>query len=295
MFMAGIALAAVGLLGLAPRTGGTGWRGSLSAVAAGGTRLRTVALSSFSVGVALLVTGLALAGTGTGSPSEGFSIPSIDSGTISKPVSYTPVCSTTAGFQVCVHPAYRDYLPQVASALDAAVAELAGLPGAPARAVEVAQTALPESLGAYGNGNGQVTHGVYQFSMNNALALQPDASMLQDGFEQDIVHAVVVGSAGQVVPGTQHNGAGDAGLQSDNGSLAQQAVEDGLLKVLGAAPYPAVGPRDGPGARQFQQQQDEVTAAAAKFAAQPAATRHAWLVANLAALKSGTITLARVP
>ena len=38
-----------------------------------------------------------------------------------------------------------------------------------------------------------------------------------------------------------------------------------------------------------------VTAAAARFAALPAATRHAWLAANLAALKAGRITLARIP
>jgi hypothetical protein len=42
-------------------------------------------------------------------------------------------------------------------------------------------------------------------------------------------------------------------------------------------------------------QQPQVTAAAARFAALPAATRHAWLAANLAALKAGHITLARIP
>ena len=38
-----------------------------------------------------------------------------------------------------------------------------------------------------------------------------------------------------------------------------------------------------------------MTEAAAKFAALPAATRHAWLVANLAALKAGPITVAQLP
>ena len=46
---------------------------------------------------------------------------------------------------------------------------------------------------------------------------------------------------------------------------------------------------------QFRQQQNAVTQAAAKFAALPAATRHAWLVANLAALKAAAITVARLP
>src|SRR5258708_23974378 len=41
--------------------------------------------------------------------------------------------------------------------------------------------------------------------------------------------------------------------------------------------------------------QPQVTAAAARFAALPGATRHAWLGANLAALKAGRIALARIP
>jgi hypothetical protein len=66
---------------------------------------------------------------------------------------------------------------------------------------------------------------------------------------------------------------------------------DGLLEALGAKPYKVPQPYgNGPAATPAQ-----VTSAAAKFAALPAATRHAWLAANLAALKAGTITLAQVP
>jgi hypothetical protein len=68
MFMGGVALAAVGLLGLSPRTGGAGWRGALSAVSGGGARLRTVALSAVAAGAALAIAGFALASTATGSP-----------------------------------------------------------------------------------------------------------------------------------------------------------------------------------------------------------------------------------
>jgi hypothetical protein len=291
MFMGGVALAAVGLLGLSPRTGGTGWHGALSAAAAGGARLRTIALSCCAVGVALLVAGLGLAGTGTGSPSSGYEIPAIDDHVASQPIPYTPVCSPAGSFQVCVHPAYRDYLPQLTSALDAAVTELAGLPGTPVRASEVSHTALPAVVDE-DNGDGQVAHGVYEFTMNNAVALVPDASPLRDGFQQDIVHAVIVGSLGQVVTTTAPDGGKSAGFQPNNGTLAQQAVEDGLLRVLGCQPYPVGGPAN---SKQFQQQQNEVAKAAAKFAALPAATRHAWLAANLTALKAGPITLAQLP
>jgi len=283
MVFGGVTLAALGLLGLSSRTGGTGWRGALSAVAAGGARLRTVALTFFAVGVALLVAGLGLAGTATGSPSGGYEIPSIDSGIISKPIPYTPVCST-GSFPVCVHPAYRGYLPPVSAAMAAAVAELAGLPGAPARATEVPQERLPQAVG-YGNGDGEVTNGVYQFTLTNAVALQPDPSLLKDSFQQDIVHAVIVGSPGQIVTSTLPDGTKTTGFQPDNGTPAQQAVEGGLLEALGVRPYQYPNPVP----------PSEVTAAAAKFAALPAATRHAWLVANLAALRAGTITVAQVP
>ena len=41
--------------------------------------------------------------------------------------------------------------------------------------------------------------------------------------------------------------------------------------------------------------QAQVNAAAQRFAALPAATRHAWLAAHLAALRAGHLTLAQLP
>jgi hypothetical protein len=295
-FMAGPVLAAVGVLGLSARTGGVGWRGALSAVAAGGARLRIIAGSAVAVGVALVVAAVALAGTANVSDSTStLQIPAIDNALAgSKPIPYTPVCSSAASFHVCVHPAFRAYLPQVTSALGAVVTELAGLPGAPVRAVEVPQSALPPVV-AEGNGDGQVKGGVYEFSLTNAVALGTHPSLLSGSLQQDIVHAVIVGSPGQVVTSTAPNGNKSTSLQPDNGTTAQQAVEDGLLQALGSQPFPAAGPQNGPGAQQFQQQQNEVAKFAANFAALPAATRHAWLVAHLAALKAGTITVAQLP
>ena len=294
MVFGGVTLAAVGLLGLSPRTGGTGWRGSLSAIAAGGARLRTAALALFAAGAALVVAGSGLAASATGSPAGGYEIPSIDSGIISKAILYTPVCSSAGSFQVCLHPAFRDYLTPVTATMSAAVTELAGLPGAPVRAVEVPQAALP-GLVSFGNGEGQITNGTYEFTLDNAVALQPDPRMLHDGFQQDIVHAVIVGPVGKLVTSALPGGGKTTGFQPDNGTLAQQAVEDGLLQALGSGPYPVPGPGNGPRAQQAELQQEGVAAAAARFVALPAATRHAWLVANLAALKAGTITLVQVP
>jgi hypothetical protein len=277
-FMAGVALASVGVLGLSARTGGVGWRGALSGVAAGGARLRIIAGSAVAVGVALAVAAFVLAETANvADATSTLQIPVIDNALAgAKPIPYTPVCSSAGSFPVCLHPAFRGYLPQVTAALSAVVAELAGLPGTPVRATEVSQAALPPTI-VQGNGNGQVTDGVYRFTMTDAVALAADPGLLRDGLQQDIVHAVVVGSTGQIA------------------TTAQQAVEDGLLQVLGSRPYPVGGPQNGPGAQQFQQQQDEVAQAAAKFAALPAATRHAWLAAHLAALTAGTITVAQLP
>jgi hypothetical protein len=292
MFLGGAALAALGLLGVSPRTGGAGWRGALSAASAGGARLRAIALSVFAVGVALAVTGFGLAGTATGSTGGGsFSIHAIDdhlSG--SGPVPYTPACATgSGGVQVCVHPAFRPYLSQIAAALRPVTAELAGLAGTPTAAREVPLSALPAAVLA-GNGVGQVTGGVYRFTLADALPLTPDASYLKDAIQPDVVHAVIVGS----LPGTMVTlPDGSQKFQPDFGTPAQQAVMDGILKTLGSPAYPTGGP--GPAGQRSQQDEAPIASAAARFAVLPAATRHAWLAANLPALNAGTITLARLP
>ena len=69
--------------------------------------------------------------------------------------------------------------------------------------------------------------------MDNAVDLDPDPTRFRDGFQQDIVHAVIVGPIGQWP---------DAGrrrpFQPDTGTPAQQAVVNGLLKAIGSQPYP---------------------------------------------------------
>ncbi len=290
MFFAGAALGAIGLLGLSPRTGGVGWRGALDAASGGGARLRTLATAVFAVGVALAVAGFSLAGTATGSTFTGMKIPLLHDSASDQPLRYTPLCGGSASFPVCLHPAFQSYLSQVVKSLALVMPEVAGLPGAPVRAAEVPDQALPAVVAA-GTGNGVVagTPPVYEFTVDNAIGLQPDQTQL-DGFEQDIAHAVIVGPIGTVVP---MPGGGDA-FQPDTGTPAQQAVVNGLLKAIGSQPYPAGGPGDNPDAQQLKQQA-RITAAAARFAALPLATRHAWLAANLAALKAGHLTLAQIP
>jgi hypothetical protein len=292
IFFAGAALGAIGLLGLSPRTGGVGWRGALHAASGGGARLRTLATVIFAVGVSLAVAGFALAGTARGSVLGGMGIPVLHDSASDKPIAYTPVCAAAGSFEVCLHPAYQNYLSQAVRSFNPVMAEVAGLPGAPLRAIEVSDRTLPQ-VALTNNSAGVVTGTppVYEFTMDNAVTLVPDAPQFQDGFRQDIVHAVIVGPIGQMV--TMKDGS--TAFQPSTGTPAQQAVVDGLLQAIGSQPYPANALDHGVAAGQSPQQQAQITAAAARFAARPSATRQAWLVANLAALKAGRITLAQLP
>ena len=289
MFFTGCTLGAVGLLGLSPRTGGAGWRGALDLASGGGARLRAVATAVFAAGIALAVVGFGLAATArVSSVTGGVEVPVLHDGASDKAIPYAPICAdASGGFPVCLHPAYKSYLGQVVSSVGPIMAELSGLPGAPARAAEVFGQALP-SVVPQANRDGVVTGSppVFEFSMDGALAQVPNAAQFRDGFRQDIVHAVIVGPVGQMTA--------DGGFQPDTGTPAQQAVEDGLLTAIGSQPYPLCPQGDYSGAGQCTPQA-QVTAAAARFAALPAAPRHAWLAAHLAALRAGRITLALIP
>ena len=201
IFFAGATLGAMGLLGLSPRTGGVGWRGALAAASADGARVRTVATAVFAVGVGLAVVGFGLAGTAKGSVTSGAEIPLLHGSAADRPIPYTPVCGGSASFPVCLHPAYQSYLGQAVKSFDLVMPELAGLPGAPVRATEVADRTLPAIVFDQG-GDGVVagTPPVYEFTMDNALALIPDPALFQDGFEQDVAHLVIVGAVGRMVP-----------------------------------------------------------------------------------------------
>jgi hypothetical protein len=277
MFMLGVTLAALGVLGLSTRTGGVGWRGALSAVAAGGARLRTFAMSFLAVGVALAVAGFVLAETANVSdPNSTLQIPVIDNALAgSTPIPYTLAC-TPAGsaFPVCVHPAYRPYLSWVTGALDPVMAQLSGAPGVPASARDLSASS---QVVQQGFAIGQIADGSYDFSLSSTLNFPPTASEVREALQRDLLTAIIIGSPGKFVS-TQDGPV----FQPNNGTPAQQAVMDGLMQALGTKPH-------------LKRDSAQVVSAVYRFAALPSATRHAWLVANLAALKAGQITLAQVP
>jgi hypothetical protein len=275
MLLAGIAVAALGLTGLPARAGGQ-W-------------LRRAAAVVTLVGVASAVTAVHLASTARLS-AHGLVIPALHDAANDAPITYTPACGRAAGVPVCLNPAYRRWRPDVTAALAPVLAEVAGLPGAPVRAIQVA-AAYPSG----GDGPPQaITLGGHPSVLRLSLGLlnmpgpcglcAPVAGIpFADQMRLLFAHAFV-------------------GAGSGSGSPVQQAVQAALLRGAGipfaeqpalmaatenfpgSGPAPAPGPATGP-----------VYAAALRLATQPAAARQAWLAAHLAALRAGRITLKELP
>jgi len=95
MLLAGITLAAVGLLGLPSR--------------AGSLRLRWTAAVVTLAGVVMAGTAIGLATTARLGPA-GIVIPALHDAANDREIPATPVCSHTAGTPVCLNPVYRPYL-----------------------------------------------------------------------------------------------------------------------------------------------------------------------------------------
>lgn len=254
-------------------------------------RLRWTAMAVTAAGVIAAGTAAGLAASARPGP-HGVVVPALHDAASDRPIPYTPACGR-GGIPVCVHPAYRAELAAVTAALSPAAREIAGLPGAPVRAVQVAAT----------------------YAADQGLHLKRDAP----------VPAATIGGSPPVlrVPLGHLNlpGAFGANRQDFTGQLrlqylhaftgagpgagdpAQQAVQAALLRgagvpfaaqprMLGIDGLPPSGPPapDGPGPAK-----GPVYDAARRFAALPAAARHAWLATHLAALRAGQLTLAQLP
>jgi hypothetical protein len=280
MFMGGIAVALFGALGLA-----TALRELSSARAAparsGGWLFRAVAVILVACGVAASWTAFALAGTAKPDAVGGWEIPALHSAASDQPVPITQDCTSSSGFQVCVHPAFSFYLHDLAAALDPVAAEIAGLPGAPAAAKEAASMSGGQIVQSGISGNPPVFEFTAEWvgTMFGQFYGIPDPAGWAQGFQQGLLDTFLTGPSRQ---------AGPVPLDA-----AQQAVEDALLITAGTDLSATSGtmlqngqPIAGPPA---------VVSAAQRFAALSASARHAWLAAHLAALRAGTITLAQIP
>jgi hypothetical protein len=282
MFLAGLAAAALGLTGLPARAGGPGLRRAAAAV--------TLA------GVASAGTAVGLVTTARLEP-HGMVIPALHDAANDRPISYTPVCGQAAGVPVCLNPAYRSILPDVTAALRPVLGEVAGLPGWPARATQVA--------GAYSSREGGSGQAVTISGHPPVLRMPLDADNLPGAFGGTtaqfadqlrllFVHAFVGARAGagttaqQAVQAVLLQGAGlpfatQPIILSDLG-LPSWALATRQEQASGPGSRNAPGPATGP-----------VYTAARRFATLPSATRHAWLAAHLGALRSGQLTLEQLP
>jgi hypothetical protein len=277
MFLAGIAVAALGVTGLPARAGGP-W-------------LRRAAAVLTLAGVVSAGTAAGLATTARLS-AHGMAIPALHDAANDAPIPYTPACGRADGVPVCVNPAYGRWLPDVTAALAPVLTEVAGLPGAPVRATQVAA--------AYPSGHG----GPPQAMMlgGRPPVLRMSLGMLDMPGPCGFCDGPVATNqfAGQMRLLAVHAFVGAGG---GPGSPVQQAVQAALLrgagipfaaqpKALGSVGLLPSGPAtpNGPGPAT-----GPVYAAAGRLAAWPAAARRAWLAAHLAAVRAGRLTLQELP
>ncbi len=290
MFMGGVLLVMVGLLALLPAARVPGVRGLSFATR---RRLTVVAAAGVACGVAASATAFWMAGTARYSLTTGWEIPALHDAADDQPVPYTLDCTGSA-FKVCIHPAFAPYLGAMSAALQPAAAEIAGLPGAPVRAEMTMGYTLPavaRTTSVYDYSAEQ--EGFDSFWTIPALARTADWEQAE---QQDFITWFVSAPAERDRPGLT--------------TPAQEAVAIALLAKIGApvpGGYPQFsqpGPQSGtsstsstPGASGTQPGASaaQITAAASGFESLSSAARHAWLAANIAALRSGTVTLAQLP
>ena len=308
MFLAGLAAAALGALGLQ--------------AVAGGRWLRAVAAAVTVAGLAAAGTGTALAGTARVG-AHGMVIPALHDAATDRAVPYTPVCSH-GPVPVCMQPAYRAYLPEVTAALGPLLSQVAGLPGGPTRVTQVAVTSVQAQRENGIGFGGPVMSGrppVLRLPLSgltlpgegNSPAAQFTAYLRQQ-YGQMIVNdllglpsgTVAIGVGQQVAPrlsaqfavaralGRVLNltgpapprsssppgraGGGGAGARAGTGSEARGSGQGAAGSASGASPSPA-----------------RMQAAVDRFAALPESARHAWLATHLPALRAGRITLSEIP
>jgi hypothetical protein len=273
VFLAGLTLAVTGALG-APAGSGSRW-------------VRGVAAACALAGLAAAGTAVALAGTGRLEPYGMIAIPALHNAASDQPIRYTPVC-TGGAVPVCLNPAYRSYLPVVAAALQPALTEVAGLPGAPARIAQAAPVFREAPRGGvYVSAVGVAGAGARAVGGPVSRLILPDPLPGQSANGAVITTAQF---AAQIrVLGGQNIIASVIGGDSP----AQQAVQAALLRVTGALPSQLPGWMQS--RRTGRPPSAATRAAAQRFAALPAAARQAWLAGHLTALRAGRVTLAQLP
>lgn len=270
LFLAGLTVALLGSLGLI----GTG--------AGGGRWLRVAVAGVTAAGLAAAGKAFGLAGTARLEP-YGVVIPALHDAASDRPIAYTPVC-TSGALPICLHPNYQGAASSVAVALDPLLTRVAGLPGAPVRTAQTPIPLSPQSNLLYTSVGGSPAELYLPLYWS---AGEPSAA--------DFVGEVQAQAGPAIVDAVIDPAAADSGTLG--GSPAQQAVEAALLEESGIAlaPNAAAAQSSWPPEIVGPASESPAHAAAERFRALPTATQHAWLLANLSALRAGQISLGQLP
>ncbi|MFE9426150.1 hypothetical protein ACFYNO_24680 [Kitasatospora sp. NPDC006697] len=286
LFMLGLTVAALGVLGV-------------RAMGAGSVA-RTAAVVVTAAGLVAAGAGVQLAGTSK-AVANGTSISAVHDSGNDEPINDKQVCDGSAGVQVCLSPVYQGYLANLSTALTPLFKEVAGLPGAPTRTEQVLFPYHGEAVYSTSAVDGDVLriglnigrNGMTCFLTGPKSSTCVTVSKLWDN--ADLVGAAIRPHTAKTVVDQLVGGTTDA----------QQAVSAGLLTAIGVTltdpgapsmlpngapvvPNPDIqvmGPRAG----------TPVAAAAQRFAALTPEARHAWLAGHLTDLRAGHLTLTDLP
>jgi hypothetical protein len=304
MFLAGLTVAVLAALALP--------RGS------GGRSLRAAAAVLTAAGLLAAGTAVTLAGTGRMNDHGMIVIPALHDAAADRPARYAPACSPAA-IPVCLNPAYARFRPATVAALRPVLRELAGLPGAPARISQAAATYRQGAGNSVSVGlRGPFLRGrppVFRLVLPGQLpgpplstselasevrsVAGPDiiASVTADGpaaspAQHAVTAALILAAGGRVsagppgrTPAASRARAGGRPPASSRAAAPSRAPTAGRGRTGGRTQLPPWSTAPG----------SPVFAAAQRFAALPAAARHAWLVQHLTALRAGQVTLAQLP
>jgi hypothetical protein len=272
LFLVGLTVAAAGALGLTA--------GPRSAPGPRSVRVAAAALTAF--GMAAAGIGATLAGTARVGP-HGIAVPAVHDPAADRPLATRPACDGAA-VPVCLNPVFAADLPAVGAAIQPVLAEVAGLPGAPTRVEQAyhgsaAGSAEPGAATAVVRGRPAMLELGFNAVFAGRSCLGPPAGCVTAArlwTTPALTTRVLRPTVGRAVFGA-----------------VERAVAEGLLLATGASEAP-VSPGAPPAADPALPGSPEY-AAAQRFAALPAATRHGWLAAHLPTLRAGRLGLADLP
>ncbi|WP_075016803.1 hypothetical protein [Actinacidiphila rubida] len=281
LFLGGLAVAALGALGVQAVCGAAG--------------LRRLAAAVTAVGLASCGTAVALIGTAR-VEANGVVVPALHDAADDRPLTYTPVCGGRR-IRICLHPVYQAYLPTLTAALDPLLREVAGLPGAPVRVDQVALSGARAPLaGADVGGDPPVAHLALDIGYDGAMWMGPSPAgqaLPRRCCTSEQMWTSVPYVTAEVLPPV-------AGAILDrlvgHADPAQQAVVEGLLRASGVPlDSMASAARIDGSPIGLPQPGTPAHAAGERCAALSANARHAWLTAHLADLRGGRVTLEQLP